>query len=387
MFFLYLQSAVVLAAAYVGWRIPATLHLRGRARRFALFAVLLFVAFVVGVPLAWRSSGRDVSEPQPLLFAAYAGMGLLAILVALTLAGDLVLLATWALARLRAKRGAAFDPDRRAFLARGVGAGALGVSGAAAGFGVFVAHRGPEVVDVDVPIRGLPAALEGLRIAQVSDVHVGPSIRSGFVHEIVRRVNALQPDLIALTGDFVDGGVDALRAHTAPLAGLKARFGAYFVTGNHEYHSDPDGWVAEMRRLGIRVLENEHHVIEHGGARLLVAGVHDLRAGRKDPTKACDPARCLEGAPPVDAKILLAHQPMTVRLAAGLGYDLQLSGHTHGGQLFPFNFLIHFAQPLVAGLYDVDGTKVYVNSGTGYWGPPMRIGPPSEITQLTLRRA
>jgi hypothetical protein len=227
--------------------------------------------------------------------------------------------------------------------------------------------------------------LHGFSIAQISDVHVGPTIKRGFVEKIVTLVNGLQADLIAVTGDLVDGSVQELSAHTAPLAGLAARHGAYFVTGNHEYYSGERAWTAEIRRLGLNVLKNEHVVLEHDGASLVIAGVTDLSAHRFDSAQQSDPAAALRGSPPdAGAKILLAHQPNSAPAAANAGFDVQLSGHTHGGQYWPWNLFVGFFQPFTTGLYRLKNLRIYVSRGTGYWGPPNRFGVPSEITRIRL---
>ena len=262
----------------------------------------------------------------------------------------------------------------------------------AAGLGVFAtvigfagARRRARVVNVEVPVRNLPVALYGFSIAQISDVHVGATIRRPYVEKIVDAVNALQPDLIALTGDFVDGPVQELAAHTAPLARLNAPHGAFFVTGNHEYYSGAAAWTAEFRRLGLRVLLNEHAVITHNGTSLVVAGVTDYGAHHFNPAQRSDPQAALAGAPAdAGARILLAHQPRSAAAAATAGFDLQLSGHTHGGQFWPWNHFVRFQQPFTAGLHRLNALWVYVSRGTGYWGIPNRFGAPSEITHLRL---
>jgi predicted MPP superfamily phosphohydrolase len=260
---------------------------------------------------------------------------------------------------------------------------ALSVFATAAGFAS--ARRRARIVNVDVPIRNLPRALHGFSIAQISDVHVGSAIRKKYVDAIVDAVNGLHPDLIAVTGDVVDGSVRDLAAHTAPLARLNARHGAFFVTGNHEYYSGERAWTAEFKRLGRKVLLNEHAVLTHDGTSLVVAGVTDYSAHHFNPAQRSDPAGALAGAP-VDAgaKILLAHQPRSAAAAATAGYDLQLSGHTHGGQFWPWNLFVRFQQPFTAGLHRLNRLWVYVSRGTGYWGPPNRFGAPSEITRLRL---
>ena len=254
--------------------------------------------------------------------------------------------------------------------------------------GFINARRVARVVDVEVPIADLPHALHGFTIAQISDIHVGPTIKRGYLDAIVERVNALHADVVAVTGDLVDGSVQHLAPHTAPLARLKARHGAYFVTGNHEYYSNAHAWIAEVRRLGLYVLMNEHVVLAHEGAALLLAGVTDYSAHHFDPAHKSDPHRAVAGAPDdVAVKVLLAHQPRTAAAAVDAGFDLQLSGHTHGGQFLPWNFFVPMQQPYTAGLNRLGRLWVYTSRGTGYWGPPKRFGAPSEITRIRLVRA
>ncbi len=243
-------------------------------------------------------------------------------------------------------------------------------------WGMLQARR-PRVVHVTVPIRDLPDDLHGFRIAQLSDLHVGPTIRRRFVESVVERTNGLAPDLVAVTGDVADGLVPELREHVEPLAGLRAPHGTFFVTGNHEYYWDVRGWTSELARLGVDVLENEHRLVVHGSGRLLLAGVTDLSA-------APDPVQALAGAPDSHVRVLLAHQPKSAYAARDAGFDLQLSGHTHGGQYFPFNLLVRLFQPFVAGLHRLEQMWLYVSRGTGYWGPPLRLLAPSEITLIEL---
>lgn len=253
--------------------------------------------------------------------------------------------------------------------------------------GFLNARRVASVVDVEIPIPGLPEALHGFTIAQISDIHVGPTIKRGYLDAIVDAVNDIDADLIAVTGDLVDGSVRRLAPHTAPLSRLRARHGAYFVTGNHDYYSNAHEWIPEVRRLGLTVLLNEHVVLRHEDASLLLAGVTDYTAHLFDESHRSDPHAALAGAPgDVAVKVLLAHQPRTAQAAADAGFDVQLSGHTHGGQFFPWNFFVPMQQPYVAGLNRLRKLWVYTSRGTGYWGPPKRFGAPSEITRVRLVR-
>lgn len=250
----------------------------------------------------------------------------------------------------------------------------------------YVNARGlARVVEVDVPVAGLPQALHGFTIAQISDIHVGPTIKRPYLDRIVDRVNSLGVDAVAITGDLVDGTVPELSHHTAPFARLSSTHGTFVVTGNHEYYSGAEAWIEELRRLGLRVLMNEHVVVEREGAALVLGGVPDYSAGRFIESHRSDPVLALSGAPESAAvRILLAHQPRSAPAAAAAGFDVQLSGHTHGGQFWPWNLFVPMQQPYVHGLNRHERMWIYVSRGTGYWGPPKRFGAPSEITRVRL---
>lgn len=245
----------------------------------------------------------------------------------------------------------------------------------------FSKARMPERKEVRVQIQGLSPELNGFSIVQLSDVHVGHTIGKDFVEAMVARVNAEKADIVVITGDLVDGSVQDLREKVAPLGQLSGRYGVFFVTGNHEYMSGADEWVAELRRLGIQVLRNER--VRVGGALDLV-GVDDL-FGSRIPGHGMDLDRALAGRDPSVPAVLLAHQPAVARLAKGRGIALQLSGHTHGGQLYPLHYLVGRLNPWLAGLQRQEDMQVYVHRGTGYWGPPFRVGAPGEITRLVLQ--
>ena len=358
--------------AYIGWRLWPALPLPA-----AIALVAWLVASVLLVPqgLSRRRSG---ARAERLAWAGLIAMGSFSSLLVLTVMRDVALGAAAAVARLSPMLA---WPRAAAVTAIAVPLGALAFTL----LGLYNARRRARVRDVDVPIEGLPEALRGFTIAQVTDLHVGPTIRRPYVDAVVDAVNALDADVIALTGDLVDGHVGELAPHTAPLQRLTARHGAFAVTGNHEYYSGVTAWVGELRRLGVNVLMNEHVVIDHDGAPLLLAGVTDFGAHHFHASHRSDPQAALAGAP-VDAhvRVLLAHQPASAPAARDAGFDLQLSGHTHGGQFFPWNHFVRFWQPFTAGLNRLGDLWVYVSRGTGYWGPPKRLGAPSEITRLRL---
>jgi len=361
--------------AIIGWRlVPAFPHPWGLvlATSLAVSATLLPLAF-----------GARRIHRQPLTDGVAAAglwcLGLFSSLLVLTVLRDVALLA--AVGVDAAAPGALDLPAAARATAIGVPLLALAVTLV----GLVNARRIASVVHVDVPIAGLPQALHGFTIAQISDVHVGPTIKRPYLDAIVRAVNRLEADLIAVTGDLVDGPVHRLAPHVAPLAALSARHGTFFVTGNHEYYSGVSAWIAELRRLGLRVLLNEHVVVEREGEAIVVAGVTDHGGHHYDESHRSDPRAALDGAPAHAAvKLLLAHQPRTAPAAAAAGFDLQISGHTHGGQFWPWNWLVRLQQPFTAGLHRWEALWVYVSRGTGYWGPPKRFGAPSEITRLRL---
>ena len=372
-----LAGLSALLHAYIGFRLLPDLPI-GSGGVVAGIVALALSTMLMPAPLLARS-GRRHSWSDLLAWLGYLAMGLFSSVFVLTLLRDVLLLAGAALGMLTGG-GLPLDGFREA--------SAIAVPVAALLLtlvGVVNARRLARVVHVDVPIAGLPAALRGFIIVQISDIHVGSTIKRGYLKAIVGAVNALKPDLVAVTGDLVDGSVARLGPHVAPLAELSARHGVYCVTGNHEYYSGADAWVVELRRLGLHVLMNQNAVLEHDGARLLVGGVTDFSAHHFDPAQRSDPQAALSGAPAnVGMKLLLAHQPRSAPAAAEAGFDLQLSGHTHGGQFLPWNFFVRFQQPFTAGLNRLKKLWVYTSRGTGYWGPPVRFGAPSEITRLRL---
>ncbi|MFJ5936264.1 metallophosphoesterase [Streptomyces sp. NPDC093071] len=271
------------------------------------------------------------------------------------------------------------DPSRRLFVSRVVGGTAAAVALGTVGYGTYGVLRGPRVKRVTVPLAKIPRAAHGYRIAVVSDVHLGPILGRAHTQRIVDAVNSTQPDLIAIVGDLVDGTVEDLGPAAEPLARLRARHGSFFVTGNHEYFSGADAWVDHVRELGLRPLRNERLEIAAG---FDLAGVDDV-AGESE-GQGPDFGRALGDRDRARAAVLLAHQPIVVHDAVRHGVDLQLSGHTHGGQLWPGEYLADLANPTVAGLERYGDTQLYVSRGAGAWGPPVRVGAPSDITVVEL---
>jgi len=298
-----------------------------------------------------------------------------------------VQLAEWiALPKRRPASGEpGFDPDRRLLLRRAATGAGLAGAGAVCWVGDRSAAGELLRPEVEVKLERLPRALSGLRIAQLTDMHVGPLLGESYVRRVVTETLRTKPDLIVITGDLVDGTVDRLRRSIDPLFGLRARYGVYFVTGNHEYYSGAKDWLEYLSARGIRVLHNERVSIGERGASFDLIGIPDHSTRGFGAPHAPDFARACAGRDPERESILLAHQPRQIHSTREHDLGLQISGHTHGGQLWPFGALVMLAQPYLNGLHTHAGrTQIYVSRGVGTWGPPMRVGNPAEIPQIIL---
>ena len=249
---------------------------------------------------------------------------------------------------------------------------------------VMYATKGRRIRHLDIAHARFPQALDGLRIAHLSDIHVGNTIGREDVAEIVAQTNALDPDLIVITGDMVDGLPEFIGSWLEPMKDFKAKYGTYFVTGNHDHLWDARGWCKFIANLGIRVLDNEHEIITIDNTPLAIAGAIDANGDRRNRKWKCDPEKALANIPPEIFRLMLVHQPRTVDRCFAAGADLVLLGHTHGGQCWPLNYIISAMHKYSRGLYEVDGHLAFVSCGTGYWGPPIRLGIPAEINLLTL---
>lgn len=373
---------------YVWLRLVRDTALSGGLRTLASVSIW---AFAATLPASFFV-GRWLSAPtaRVVLWPVFVWLGLLFFLLVLLATVDAARGVAWLGSRVAPALRVAFDPARRVALARLTGGG---VALAAAGLGALAvqqAARRVGVREVKVTLGRLPEALHGTTIVQITDVHVGSLQGRRFVEQVVETVNGLDPDVIAITGDLVDGTVERLREAVAPLGDLRARYGVFFVTGNHEYYASTDQvtgareWAAELERLGVRVLHNERVRIGDTTVGFDLAGVPDWSARAYGKKHAPDLARALEGRDPSHELVLLAHQPKAIADAARHGVGLQLSGHTHGGQIWPWRYMVRLDQPFVSGLARVGDTQIYVSRGTGTWGPPMRLAEPAEITRIVL---
>jgi len=375
--------AVILALShlYLFARVSFYLQLTDGQRRFtALLFGCLAVLTSISLPVS-----RLLSRQAETVFAfvIFSWMGLVLLMLVVFMATDVL----WLLMKL-APPEPLHDPARRLVIQKAFGLAALGATGLLGVFSLWNGLRPVKIKPLTVTLNRLPKSLDGLRIAQITDLHLGPIIDGKWLRQVVEKVNALKPDLIVVTGDLADGSVDELGSQVISLAALAAPLGVFFITGNHEYYYGVEPWCAHVARLGLRVLRNERVSIAVGNDAFDLAGVEDW-GGRTFPGPGPDLPKALAGRDPDKALVLLAHQPAAIDEAAAHGVDLQLSGHTHGGQIWPFNYLVYLQQPYVEGLHRHrdTATQIYVSPGTGFWGPPMRFGTAAEITHITLRSA
>jgi predicted MPP superfamily phosphohydrolase len=365
---LWRRLAIVLAIlgsthAYIWWRLVGVADWPGPV---SVAATIAIAALAPGLPISIFVARRfSRTQAKPLLWVAYSWFGC-AVYLLLAAAATHVACAV-----------SSIEP--RTAATAGVIATAVVV-----GYGVVNVRLGPIVRRVRVPIAKLPEALDGYTIVQLTDLHVGWTIGARFAETVVARVRALDPDLVVITGDLVDGRVTDLVPHVAPLAELRGRDGVFAVTGNHEYYWNVHAWLTHLATLGIRYLRNERVTLR--GA-LELAGTDDVTGRGMAADHGEDVAAAVAGRDPSLPLVLLAHHPRTITAAMAAGVDLQLSGHTHGGQLLPLGWLARLFEPHVAGLARFGATWLYVGEGTGFWGPPMRVGTRCEIAEITLRRA
>lgn len=373
---------------YMGWRLVIPFHLPSPYKQLAWagLALMYFIPLSSFFLLRFAEKWSDA-----LSWVAYISLGLLSFIFVALVLRDVVWLVGLGAQKVFVWMSSSpeiIDASKREFLLQTTNLGIIGVAGTLTAYGVYEARKKPGIVAVDIPIASLPAAFDGFTIVQISDIHAGLTIKRDWIETVVDEVNSIGPDMIAFTGDMVDGSVPHLRHDVAPLGDLKAPQGKFFVTGNHEYYSGAEQWVEHARVLGYDVLMNEHRIVTRGNASIVVAGVTDYSGGGFHPSHRSDPQKSLSGAPAEMTKILLAHQPRSLYQTEGLDIDLVLMGHTHGGQFFPWNLVATIGQPFIKGLNKWgEKTWAYVSKGTGYWGPPVRVGARSEITVLTLKKA
>ena len=350
------------------------LHLQNKKKTWLTSTFLLFY---IGTPILKTFSSYYMNHWTALfntIFLTWLGC---VFLVACTLL-------VFEFSRLFSKVTNLKSSKRRLFLKQSFQYGALATTAGVSTKGIHNVFREPEIKRVPIKIKSLPNNFKGFKIIQITDLHIGPTIRKDFVEKVVEIANSLKPDLVALTGDFVDGQIHELKNDFAPLKNLKSKHGSYFITGNHEYYSGADAWIEHIKNLGITVLRNENIKIKEGDEFIHLAGIDDWGAQYVHETHGPNYETAFEGCKGSETTILLSHQPKGFHKAVKYNVSLQLSGHTHGGQIWPFNFAVGLFQPFVRGLHKVKDSQIYVSCGTGYWGPAMRVGTHSEITQIEL---
>ena len=389
MFFIVFIAMLSIMHGYVGWKIFSSLNLNSS---YAIIGIILLATLTLlpVLPILFRYNGYESSLLDKLSLIGYTSLGFFTLSFLAFLSKDLLFKAWGFIASFfpsDIKQQVTIDAEKREFLEKSLSIGILTLVGPTTAYGFYSARKGPTVINQDIYLKNLPESFENFTIAQISDLHVGPTIKKAYVEKVVNQISNINPDLIAITGDMVDGSIDYLRKDLEPLSNVVASFGTYFVTGNHEYYSGAERWLDETDRMGFTNLVNENKLIKINDESIALAGVNDYRAHQIIPSHRTNPEKAIKGINNDKVKILLAHQPSSIFKANEAGYDLQISGHTHGGQFWPFTYPTKKANPYLSGLHDHNGTQIYVNSGTGYWGPPLRLGVTAEITLFKLKKS
>ena len=384
MFFIIAIGVLWLMHGYVAWRIIPTLGISSSQTILAYTAVFILSLLPI-LPIILRMGGNESKLIDKFSFVGYTSLGFFTLSFFIFVAKDLVFQLIALFGHI-INEDNPFDNSKRDFIKRSINISMITLAGSATVYGFYSARKGPFIIKHDIYIKKLPDAFENFSIVQISDLHVGPTIKRPYVEDVLEKISRLNPDLIAVTGDLVDGSVKYLKSELQPLKDMIAPYGTFFVTGNHEYYSGVDQWLDETDRLGMKNLINSNELISKAGDQISIAGITDLRAHQIKPAHRSDPELALRSVPEDITKIVLAHQPNSIHSVHETGADLQLSGHTHGGQFWPFTYPVKMTHPYIAGLHDHQGTQIYVNRGTGYWGPPLRIGVPAEITLIRLKK-
>ncbi len=365
-----------LALSFVVWRLSHRLHLETKTKTTIIFFAIFFLLGQIAGPMTYRFS-QTLQNQYVFQWINYFAMGFFASLFFYTVCAEVALI-------LFTKLQMHFSQFSVSSLTldKTIYSLILALSLVGSVIGSWQASKGAVVVNVTVPISGLPAEWNGFTIAQVNDLHIGPLIKEEYVKKVIEQTNSLKPSMIALVGDFVDGSVDQLKSITQLMKKLSAPYGIFFVTGNHEYYSGAEAWLEEFKSYGFQTLVNEHKILQKGNSQIAICGVTDYKSSQVLSSHISDPQLAKQNLPDDMIKILLAHQPSSYKQSKG--YHLQLSGHTHGGQFFPWNLVVSLVQPFYKGLYKNENGWIYTSSGTAYWGPPNRLAVPPEITLLTL---
>lgn len=386
-FFYVFTSFLLVIYLYTGFRtIPS---LNNKVVKILFWLVLIGTWTALVTHFYFRITQSYPKTAQILAWIGYTSLGPVSYLFCLALIRDLFCIISLGLMIIkklfgRKKRTTIFTPERRQFLYRASGYSFAALSLSSSVYGMACALQKPRVVDLSIPLDPAHKKLSGLTLIQFTDLHIGPTIKYPYVKAVCDTIRDLKGDIIVFTGDLVDGSVDHLSADVEPLRHIHAPLGKFFITGNHEYYSGVNDWLDMAKLLGFTPLVNEHRLIRYNNHTLTMAGVTDIRGGAFMKKHVSNPHQAARGCPADSYKLLLAHQPTSIYEAANAGFDLQLSGHTHGGQYFPFGYFVRLEHPFVKGMFQHQNTKLYVSQGTGYWGPPVRVGTFPEITRITL---
>ena len=384
MFFIVALGVLWLMHGYVAWRIIPTLGFSS-SQTILAYTTVFILSLLPILPIVLRMSGNESKLIDKFSFLGYTSLGFFTLSFIFLFTKDFIIQFISIFSNL-VDTEQPIDNSKRDFIKKSISISMITLAGSATVYGFYSARKGPFIIKHDIYLKNLPDAFESFSIAQISDLHVGPTIKRPYVEDVLEKISHLNPDLIAVTGDLVDGSVKYLKSELQPLKDMIAPYGTFFVTGNHEYYSGVDLWLDETDRLGMKNLINSNELISRSGDQIAIAGITDLKAHQIKPAHKSDPGLALRSVPDNITKIVLAHQPNSIHSVHEIGADLQLSGHTHGGQFWPFTYLTKIVNPYIAGFYDHYGTQIYVNRGTGYWGPPLRIGVPAEITLIRLKK-
>ena len=377
-FFIFFSTVLLSVYSYVGWRFLWTLQTPSLYKYSTLIILILFYCLTI-ITFIFYFNKIENNIARIIAWLGFAGLGTVSLLFFIQVSADLLLLAQSLLTKSHS-----FDPHRRAFLGLSAKTIVGGIAGVGAIWGMSQALKEPVIKRVEIKIKGLPESLKGFRMAQITDLHVGSMITGKFVERVTKKIQKLNADMLFFTGDAADGSVQSYGKHLNSLTEIHPKYGKYFVTGNHEYYSDMNGWLQLIEGLGFKILVNESQNIIVNDATIMITGIPDRSGRHFSSFHKTDMEKAVGGMNSSDLKILLAHQPGDVEHATKYEFDLQLSGHTHGGQYFPFSLLVQMAHPFLKGLHKRENTWVYINQGTGYWGPPLRIGTEPEITEIVL---
>lgn len=329
-FIITAQLILLLMYGYIWYRVIAPAF-KAMWFRFVCLIWMVPAWATSSLPIVFRWNGWESPLSDTISGIIYLNLGMFSLIFVGALLLDSIKFGI----KLTHKTQTNIQHERRQFLTTSLNAGMIGTSGILTGKGVINATQNLQVKEVEIPIHNLPAPLHKMRLVQFTDLHIGPTIKQEFVQEVVQTVQSLNPDAILMTGDLVDGSIEHLHQDVQPLKQLNAPLGKFFVTGNHEYYSGAEAWIEHIKTLGFDVLLNEHRLLQFQGIQWLLGGVTDYHADRYLASHQSDPEQSIQGAPATPLKVLMAHQPKSVNEAVRAGYDLQISGHTHGGQYYP----------------------------------------------------